>query len=347
LELQRQADFSKLSTGLKRRTLLGRALVSSPDVLLLDEPTNHLDIDAITWLEGFLATIPATLIFVTHDRAFLTKLAKRILEIDRGKLFDWVCDYPTFLDRKEQALLAQEKQDALFEKRLAEEEAWIRTGIKARRTRNEGRVRRLEEMRRVRSQRPSKVGSMKLSIDSGERSGMLVCDLKQASFGYDDQVIVPPMDLTIMRGDKIGILGRNGVGKSTLLKGLLGQLAPISGSVRLGTKLEMAYFDQDRRRECWSWTHDDHHRGEIQARHRVLAGFSVHTRTGSFQDSVLFGRAAESFVARETICAVGEYVGDGRTDERPRRRVSGVARRAIGGIRRYIARGQPRSRVSQ
>jgi len=246
LELQREADFSKLSTGLKRRTLLGRALVSSPDVLLLDEPTNHLDIDAITWLEGFLATIPATLIFVTHDRAFLTKLAKRILEIDRGKLFDWVCDYPTFLDRKEQALLAQEKQDALFEKRLAEEEAWIRTGIKARRTRNEGRVRRLEEMRRVRSQRPSKVGSMKLSIDSGERSGMLVCDLKQASFGYEDQVIVPPMDLTIMRGDKIGILGRNGVGKSTLLKGLLGQLDPISGSVRLGTKLEMAYFDQTR-----------------------------------------------------------------------------------------------------
>ncbi|MBM3963970.1 MAG: ATP-binding cassette domain-containing protein [Planctomycetes bacterium] len=246
LELQRNADFSKLSTGLKRRTLLGRALVSSPDVLLLDEPTNHLDIDAITWLEGFLATIPATLIFVTHDRAFLTKLAKRILEIDRGKLFDWVCDYPTFLDRKEQALLAQEKQDALFEKRLAEEEAWIRTGIKARRTRNEGRVRRLEEMRRVRSQRPSKVGSMKLSIDSGERSGMLVCDLQQAAFGYGQQVIVPPLDLTIMRGDKIGILGRNGVGKSTLLKGLLGQLAPISGAVRLGTKLEIAYFDQTR-----------------------------------------------------------------------------------------------------
>lgn len=246
LELRRDADFSKLSTGLKRRTLLGRALVSSPDVLLLDEPTNHLDIDAITWLEGFLATIPATLIFVTHDRAFLTKLAKRILEIDRGKLFDWVCDYPTFLDRKEQALLAQEKQDALFEKRLAEEEAWIRTGIKARRTRNEGRVRRLEEMRRVRSQRPSKVGSMKLSIDSGERSGMLVCDLQQASFGYGDQVIVPPLDLTIMRGDKIGILGRNGVGKSTLLKGLLGQLSPLSGSVRLGTKLEIAYFDQTR-----------------------------------------------------------------------------------------------------
>jgi ABC transport system ATP-binding/permease protein len=246
LELRPDADFETLSTGLKRRTLIGRTMVASPSVLLLDEPTNHLDIDAITWLEGYLATIPATILFVTHDRAFLTKLAKRILEIDRGKLFDWVCDYPTFLERKELALQAQEKQDALFDKRLAEEEVWIRSGIKARRTRNEGRVRRLEEMRRSRSQRPSKAGSMKLSIDTGERSGMLVCDLDQASFGYGDHCIVPPLDLTIMRGDKIGILGRNGVGKSTLLRGLLGQLPPLAGSIRMGTKLEIAYFDQTR-----------------------------------------------------------------------------------------------------
>lgn len=246
LELDRSAEFSRLSTGLKRRTLLGRALVGSPDVLLLDEPTNHLDIDAITWLEGFLASLNSTLIFVTHDRAFLSKLATRILEIDRGRLFDWSCDYPTFLQRKELALQAQEKQDALFDKRLAEEEAWIRTGIKARRTRNEGRVRRLEEMRRQRAQRPNKHGSMKLNIDSGERSGMLVCELSGAAFGYEGKSIVPPLDLTIMRGDKIGILGRNGVGKSTLLRGLLGQLAPIQGTVRLGTKLDVAYFDQTR-----------------------------------------------------------------------------------------------------
>ncbi|MFN7731132.1 MAG: ATP-binding cassette domain-containing protein, partial [Pirellula sp.] len=156
------------------------------------------------------------------------------------------CDYPTFLQRKELALQAQEKQDALFDKRLAEEEAWIRTGIKARRTRNEGRVRRLEEMRKQRAQRPSKHGSMKLNIDSGERSGMLVCELSEAAFGYEGKCIVPPLDLTIMRGDKIGILGRNGVGKSTLLRGLLGQLAPIQGSMRLGTKLDVAYFDQTR-----------------------------------------------------------------------------------------------------
>ena len=214
LQLDRQTDFKRLSVGMKRRVLLGQAIVGTPDVLLLDEPTNHLDIDSITWLETFLLGFPATLIFVTHDRTFLTKIATRILEIDRGTLFDWECDYETFLKRKEQALLAQEKQDALFDKKLAQEEVWIRTGIKARRTRNEGRVRRLEAMRRERAARPRKVGSVKLQIDTGERSGMLVCDLQQASFGYSNTEIIPPLDLTIMRGDKIGILGRNGAGKS-------------------------------------------------------------------------------------------------------------------------------------
>ncbi|MEY2611924.1 MAG: transporter ATP-binding protein uup [Planctomycetota bacterium] len=246
LQLDPDANFESLSIGMKRRVLLGRAIVAAPDVLLLDEPTNHLDIDSITWLETFLAGFSATLIFVTHDRAFLTKIATRIFEIDRGKLFDWECDYATFLERKEQLLIAQEKQDALFDKKLAQEEVWIRTGIKARRTRNEGRVRRLEAMRSERASRPRKVGSIQLNIDEGERSGMLVCDLKQASFGYGSKPIVPPIDLTIMRGDKIGILGRNGAGKSTLLKGLLGELAPLEGSVRLGTKLQIAYFDQNR-----------------------------------------------------------------------------------------------------
>ncbi|MEQ1828635.1 MAG: ATP-binding cassette domain-containing protein [Pirellula sp.] len=246
MQLDGLADFSTLSTGMKRRVLLAQAIVGKPDVLLLDEPTNHLDIDAITWLEGFLSSLPTTLMFVTHDRAFLTKLANRILEIDRGKLFDWSCDYPTFLKRKEQALLAEEKQNALFDKKLAEEEVWIRTGIKARRTRNEGRVRALEAMRNVHAQRRKVEGNVRLQIDSGERSGMLVCNLQKAAFGYGDTVIIPPLDLAVMRGDKLGIIGRNGAGKSTLLKGLLGLLPPMFGTVKLGTKLEIAYFDQTR-----------------------------------------------------------------------------------------------------
>ncbi len=171
MQLDPKADFRKLSTGMQRRVLLAKAIASAPDVLLLDEPTNHLDIDSIIWLETFLSKLPCTLIFVTHDRRFLTRLAQRILEVDRGKLFDWSCDYPTFLQRKEAALAAEEKQNALFDKKLAEEETWIRQGIKARRTRNEGRVRALESLRLQRRDRQDNMGVVRLQIDSGDRSG--------------------------------------------------------------------------------------------------------------------------------------------------------------------------------
>jgi ATP-binding cassette subfamily F protein uup len=244
MSLDGRLAVSTLSSGMKRRVLLARSLVSEPDVLLLDEPTNHLDIDTIVWLEDFLLRWPATLVFVTHDRAFLRTLATRILEIDRGRLFDWSCDYETFLVRKEAVLAAEEKQNALFDKKLSQEEAWLRQGIKARRTRNEGRVRALKQMRLERSKRRERIGTAKLEIQSAQRSGALVAKVDGISFAYGEQTIVRDFSTTIMRGDKIGLIGPNGVGKTTLLRLLLGQLAPHAGTVRLGANLQIAYFDQ-------------------------------------------------------------------------------------------------------
>jgi ATP-binding cassette subfamily F protein uup len=244
MQLVGDAPFERLSSGMKRRVLLARAIVSEPDLLLLDEPTNHLDLSAVEWLETFLSRWKASLMFVTHDRTFLRKLASRILEIDRGRLFDWACDYETFLVRKEADLAAEEKQNALFDKKLAEEEVWIRTGIKARRTRNEGRVRALERLRAVRSERREVTGKVQLAIQEEQRSGMLVAVAKDVSFAYGDRQIVKGFSTSLMRGDKVGVIGPNGAGKTTLLRILLGELQPQSGSVRLGTNLQVAYFDQ-------------------------------------------------------------------------------------------------------
>ncbi|QDU89861.1 ABC transporter ATP-binding protein uup [Pirellulimonas nuda] len=244
MSLDGDRQVAQLSSGMKRRVLLAQTIISEPDVLLLDEPTNHLDLEAIDWLENFLLRWPATLLFVTHDRAFLQNLATRILEIDRGRLFDWSCDYPTFLERKEAALEAEEKQNALFDKRLAEEEVWLRRGVKARRARNEGRVRALMQMRDERSQRRAKVGTARIEAPSGAASGALVAKVEGVSFAFPNRTIVDDFSTTIMRGDKIGLIGPNGAGKTTLLKLLLGQLKPQSGSVKLGTKLQVAYFDQ-------------------------------------------------------------------------------------------------------
>ncbi len=244
MKLELSSAFESLSSGMKRRVLLARALVSNPDLLLLDEPTNHLDIEAISWLESFLAKWPGAILFVTHDRTFLQNLATRILEVEGGRLFDWSCDYQTFLQRKEAALAAEEKQNALFDKRLQQEETWIRQGIKARRTRNEGRVRALKAMRVERQQRREKTGRARLEIHEGQRSGNLVAEVKEISFSYPDLAIVKEFSMMIMRGDKIGVIGPNGAGKTTLLRLLLGTLEPQSGSVRHGAKLQVAYFDQ-------------------------------------------------------------------------------------------------------
>ncbi len=244
MNLEADTEFAELSSGMKRRTLLAQALVLEPDILLLDEPTNHLDIDSITWLEEFLAKYPKTLIFITHDRVFLQKLATRIIEIERARLFDWTCDYQLFLKRKEEMLEAEAKQDDLFDKKLAEEERWIRQGIKARRTRNEGRVRALEKLREERSQRRSQLGNVKLQAQSSDRSGQLIIKAEHLHFGYEDQPVVQDVSLALFRGDRVGLIGPNGCGKTTLIKLLLGDLPPDSGTIKHGTNLQVAYFDQ-------------------------------------------------------------------------------------------------------
>lgn len=244
LGLEPGAPFEALSSGMKRRVLLGKALVGEPDVLLLDEPTNHLDIDSIRWLEGFLTRYSGALLFVTHDRMFLGKLATRIVELDRGKLYDWACDYPTFLKRKEELLAGEERQNALFDKRLAQEEVWIRKGIQARRTRNEGRVRALKAMRDARKLRRERQGTARIQLQEAERSGALVVEAKEVSFSYEGRTVIRDLNTTVMRGDKVGIIGPNGAGKTTLIRLLLGQLTPQTGTIRQGTNLEVAYFDQ-------------------------------------------------------------------------------------------------------
>jgi ATP-binding cassette subfamily F protein uup len=244
MKLPAEKEFQSLSGGMKRRVLLARALVGQPDVLLLDEPTNHLDLESVLWLENFLLKVKPTLFFVTHDRAFLRKLSTRIIELDRGRLTSWACDYDTYLERKGAFLDAEEKQWAVFDKKLAQEEAWLRQGVKARRTRNEGRVRALKSLRAERSKRRERVGSAKIEIQEAGSSGQKVIEAKNISFHYGDHPIVSDFTSTLWKGDKVGIIGPNGAGKTTLLKMLLGKLDPTGGSVKLGTQLQIVYLDQ-------------------------------------------------------------------------------------------------------
>jgi ATP-binding cassette subfamily F protein uup len=242
--LDEQAEFRFLSAGLKRRVLLARALVSEPDILLLDEPTNHLDIDSILWLEAFLQNFDKTLMFVAHDRTFLQKIATRIVEIDRGKLFSFSCNYTTYLERRQAMQDAEEKQWQTFDKKLAQEEIWIRQGVKARRTRNEGRVRVLMALREERARRRERDGNVRFAISEAQRTGRLVADAEKISFSYGDKKIIDSFSTTILRGDRVGIIGPNGSGKTTLLKVLLGELPISGGKIRLGTGIAIAYFDQ-------------------------------------------------------------------------------------------------------
>jgi len=246
LGLPADQPFAELSGGFKRRALLGRALVGEPELLLLDEPTNHLDIESIVWLEELLLAFRGTLVFITHDRSFLQRLATRIVELDRGRLSSWPGDYRHFLAARAAELETEARHNALFDKKLAQEEAWIRQGIKARRTRNEGRVRALERMRAERAQRRERSAAPRFEAQQAEASGKIVIEAEGLIFAWDGKPIVNDFSCKILRGEKIGILGPNGCGKSTLIKLLLGQLQPQSGWVRTGTRLEIAYFDQQR-----------------------------------------------------------------------------------------------------
>jgi ATP-binding cassette subfamily F protein uup len=293
MSLDSRAPFESLSSGMKRRVLLARALVGDPGILLLDEPTNHLDIESIRWLEEFLLRETRTLVFITHDRVFLQRLATRIVEVERARLFDWTCDYPTFLARKADRLAGEARQEALFDQKLAEEEIWIRKGIEARRTRNMGRVRALEKMREERRNRRSQIGSARLAAQDAERSGNLVVHAEGIGHHFGERVVLDEVSATVYRGDKIGILGPNGSGKTTLLRILLGELNPDRGKVRISTNLQIAYFDQLR-----AQLDEDKSAAEnvAEGNDRVLINGQTRHVLGYLNDFLFSGERARSLV---------------------------------------------------
>ena len=278
LQIPADATMATLSGGWRRRVLLARAVVAEPDLLLLDEPTNHLDIDTMRWLEGFLADYAGTVLFVTHDRVFLQSLATRIVELDRGRLTSWPGDYATFLRRKDESLAIEAAHDAKFDKKLAEEETWLRQGIKARRTRNEGRVRALLAMREARSARRSQIGSVRMQTEIAERSGQMVFEADRVTKSFEGRPIISDFVVRVMRGDRVGLIGPNGSGKTTLLKVLLGELQPDSGDVRRGANVQIAYYDQQREqldpeRTVWETVADGHETVTVNDRTQHVHGY--------------------------------------------------------------------------
>ena len=278
LQVPADVSMATLSGGWRRRVLLARALVGEPDLLLLDEPTNHLDIDTMRWLEAWLADYAGTVLFVTHDRVFLQALATRILELDRGRLTSWPGDYATFLRRKEEALSVEAVHDAKFDKRLAEEEAWLRQGIKARRTRNEGRVRALLAMREERAARRSQIGAVRFQTEVAEKSGQMVFEADGISKSFGERPVILDFSARVMRGDRIGLIGPNGSGKTTLLKLLLGDIGPDGGEVRHGANVQIAYYDQQREqldpeRTVWETVADGHDTVTVNGRTQHVHGY--------------------------------------------------------------------------
>ncbi|MCP4057591.1 MAG: ABC transporter ATP-binding protein [Pseudoalteromonas sp.] len=281
LELSPDAKLESLSGGWLRKVALARALVSEPDLLLLDEPTNHLDVDSVKWLEQFLKEFKGGIVFISHDRAFIRAVATRILDLDRGKLISYPGDYATYLEQKAHDLKVEESQNALFDKRLAEEEAWIRQGVKARRTRNEGRVRELKQLRVERKARVEQVGKTDFNIETADRSGKLVFEAKHLSHAFKDKVIANDFSTLVMRGDRIGLVGPNGIGKTTLLKLLFGDLEADSGHVKQGVNLEFAYFDQYRQKLDEEATVQDN---VAEAKQEVMMGGRSRHVLGYLQD---------------------------------------------------------------
>ena len=355
LSLDGDASFAGLSGGMKRRVLLARALVSAPDLLLLDEPTNHLDIEAIDWLEEFLkSSWKGALVFVTHDRRFLRALATRIVEIDRGQVTSWPGDWANYERRREERLHAEAQENARFDKMLAQEEVWIRQGIKARRTRDEGRVRRLKAMRNERAQRRDLTGNVRMDLAQAESSGKKVIEAKDVTFGYGGKLLLDNVSTTIFRGDRIGLIGPNGSGKTTLLKALLGELAADRGrnphgQQPAGRLLRPVPRDAarglERAGERVRGPRVRRGRRPPEARDRLPAGLPVHARTRARADHPPVRRRAQPPAAGQAVRAAVQPAGDGRTDQRPRCRDAGVAGRTARRIPRHAAAGQPRPRL--